>query len=81
MCAKNKNICMWPEQAIIESSRRRVISIVACCRGAKLCAHAAQDFRSQQYEAHLLIVYLLFSEKKVTKILWKKDFLEKNLVN
>jgi len=38
---------MWPEQAIIEWSRR-VISIVACCRGAKLCAHAAQDFRSQQ---------------------------------
>jgi len=41
-------VCMWPEQAIIEWSRR-VISIVACCRGAKLCAHAAQDFRSQHY--------------------------------
>ena len=26
----------------------RVISIVACCHGAKLCAHAARDFRSQQ---------------------------------
>ena len=38
---------MWPEQAIIEWSRR-VISIVACCRGAKLCAHAAQDFQLQQ---------------------------------
>jgi len=25
-----------------------VISIVACCHGAKLCAHAARDFRSQQ---------------------------------
>jgi len=25
-----------------------MISIVACCHGAKLCAHAAQDFRSQQ---------------------------------
>jgi len=25
-----------------------MISIVACCRGAKLCAHAARDFRSQQ---------------------------------
>jgi len=48
MCAKNKNICMWHEQAIIEWSRR-VISIVACCRGAKLCAHAAQDVRSQHY--------------------------------
>ena len=25
-----------------------MISIVACCRGAKLCAHAARDFRSKQ---------------------------------
>jgi len=25
-----------------------MISIVACCHGAKLCAHAARDFRSQQ---------------------------------
>jgi len=40
-------LCMWREQAIIEWSRR-VISIVACCHGAKLCAHAARDFRSQQ---------------------------------
>ena len=47
MCAKNKNISMWREQAIIEWSRR-VISIVACCHGAKLCAHAPRDFRSQQ---------------------------------
>jgi len=46
MCAKNKNICMWREQAIIEWSRR-VISVVAC-HGAKLCVHAARDFRSQQ---------------------------------
>jgi len=27
---------------------RRMISIVACCHGAKLCAYAARDFRSQQ---------------------------------
>ena len=46
LCAKNKNKCMWREQAIIEWSRR-VISIVACCHGAKLCAYAARDFRSQ----------------------------------
>jgi len=26
-----------------------MISIVACCHGAKLCAHAARDFRSQHY--------------------------------
>ena len=25
-----------------------MISVVACCRGAKLCAHAARYFRSQQ---------------------------------
>ena len=46
MCAKNKNICMWREQAIEWS--RRVISIVACCHSAKLCAHATRDFQSQQ---------------------------------
>ena len=38
---------MWREQAIIEWSWH-VDSIVACCHGAKLCAHAARDFRSQQ---------------------------------
>ena len=42
MCVKNNTIHMWREQAIIEWSRR-VISIVACCHGAKLCAHAARD--------------------------------------
>jgi len=49
MCAKNKNIFTWREQAIKEWSRR-VISIVACCHSATLCAHAARDFRSQQYQ-------------------------------
>jgi len=47
MCAKNKNICMWREQAIIEWSWH-VNSIVACCHSAKLCAYDARDFRSQQ---------------------------------
>jgi len=27
-----------------------VNSIVACCHGAKLCAYAARDFLSQQYQ-------------------------------
>jgi len=27
-----------------------MISIVACCHGAKLCTYAARDFRSQQYQ-------------------------------
>ena len=40
---------MWREQAIIEWSWH-VNSNVACCHSAKLCAHAAQDFRSQQYK-------------------------------
>ena len=26
-----------------------MIFIVACCHGVKLCAHAARDFRLQQY--------------------------------
>ena len=28
-----------------------MISVVACCHGAKFCAHAARDFRSQQIGA------------------------------
>ena len=38
---------MWRERAIIEWSWH-VNSIVACCHSAKLCGHAARDFRSQQ---------------------------------
>ena len=49
MCAKNNNIYMWREHAIIEWLRR-VNSIVACCYSAKLCAHAARAFRSQPSE-------------------------------
>ena len=40
---------MWREQAVMEWSRR-VISIVACCHSAKLCAHAARDFLLQQQD-------------------------------
>jgi len=47
MCPKNNTIYRWHEQAIIEWSRC-VNSIVACCHSAKLCAHAARAFRSQQ---------------------------------
>jgi len=32
---------------VVRTSNNRVISIVACCHGAKLSAHAARDFRSQ----------------------------------
>jgi len=34
--------------SVREERLRRMISIFACCRGAKLCAQAARDFRSQQ---------------------------------
>ena len=48
MCAKNNtHIYIWRKQAIIEWSWH-VNSIVACCHSAKLCAHAARNFRSQQ---------------------------------
>ena len=47
VCVKNNNIYMWREQAIIQWSRW-VISIVVCYHSVKLCALAAQDFRSQQ---------------------------------
>ena len=33
--------------SVREERLQRMISIVACCRSAKLCAHAARDFRSQ----------------------------------
>ena len=47
-CARRTTpICTWREQAIIEWSRR-MISIVACCHSAKLCALATRSFRSQQ---------------------------------
>jgi len=39
---------VWREQAVIEWSWH-MNSIVACCYGAKLCAYAARDIRSQQY--------------------------------
>ena len=44
---------MWREQAITEWPWH-VNSIVACCHGAKLCAYAARDFRSQH--CHDLLV-------------------------
>jgi len=43
---------MWREQAIVREIAS-MISIVAYCHGAKLCSHAARDFRSQQYNALL----------------------------
>jgi len=40
---------MQHEQAIVrEIASISMISIVACCHSAKLCAHAARDFQLQQ---------------------------------
>jgi len=64
MCAKNKNISVWREQAIIEWSRR-LISIVACCHGAKLCAYAARDFRSQQSWGEAIQCTRMLCQKRV----------------
>ena len=43
MCVKNNNIFMWRKQAITEWPQP-VNSIVACCHGAKLCAHATRAY-------------------------------------
>ena len=40
---------MKGEQAIVREIAS-MISIVACCHGAKLCAHAARDFRLQHHQ-------------------------------
>jgi len=44
-----------------------MISIVACCHSAKLCAYAARDFRSQQYTnwRGLLWIHVVLSQKLV----------------
>ena len=61
-------IHMWREQTIIQWSHR-VISIVACCHSAKLCAHAAIDFRSQHLKLILIECHLIdkVAFKSVTK--------------
>jgi len=52
-----------------------MISIVACCSGAKLCAHAARDFRSQQHVSRESnIVQMTISHVCFIKILVFKLF-------
>jgi len=54
LCDSPRTGCAWRikplymkrEQAIVREIAS-MISIVACCHGAKLCAHAARDFWSQ----------------------------------
>jgi len=59
--------------SVREERLRRMISIVACCRGAKLWAHAARDFRSQ----HMLQIEItLFTKKTVCRyLIYLKDYL------
>ena len=56
--------CMWCKQAIIVM--RRVISVVACCHRAKLCAQATRAFLSQQCYTKGSIVCL----STVFRLLW-----------
>jgi len=49
---------MKREQAIIREIAS-MISIVACCHGAKLCAHAARNFRSQYKLLHVRVCVFL----------------------
>jgi len=48
MCAKNNNIHMCREQVMIVFEARELYCCY--CHGAKLCTHAARDFRSQHYK-------------------------------
>jgi len=48
VCKEQKYMCMAQAS---NNKRLRCMISVACCHGAKLCAHAARDFRSQQYSS------------------------------
>jgi len=60
-----------------------MISIVACCRSAKLCAHTTQDFWSQQYLTLEMVPLSLFSCKlnKVEKLELVDCLLALNMIN
>jgi len=76
ICRKNNTMYTWREQAITEWSHW-VKSIVACCHSAKLCAHAARAFRSQQNGAVTKVwrsCYVKPSQKEraIGAVRWKK---------
>ena len=74
LCDSQRTGCAWRikplymkrEQAIVREIAS-MISIVACCHGAKLCAHAARDFRSQQNH---VFFSKCFSKHSVTTRWW-----------
>jgi len=45
-----------------------MFSIVACCHGAKLCAHAARDFRSQHKQDHIKRVHAGFENVEIVAV-------------
>jgi len=82
-------IYMWREQATIEWSWH-VISIVTCYHSAKVCAHAARDFRSQQNgavtrtgarrgECVLYRVVVREEVRPVSRVLYRVDVCEEHL--
>jgi len=79
MCAKNNNIYTWHEQAMMERLGR-IISVVACCHSANLCAHAARPFRSQQLRS-LLLLPKLKCDPSVKRNFWLAKFLTSHHVN
>jgi len=73
-------LCLYCERlnmmtSVREERLRRMISIVACCHGAKLCAHAAQDFRLQQYHKQNSVVCLKSNILSPTKFFVTPKFL------
>ena len=42
-----------------------MISVVACCHGAKLCTHAARDFRLQHHAEKRKISIIVESARRV----------------
>jgi len=54
-----------------QTSNNRVISIVACCHSAKLCAHAAQDFWLQQNQVSKIFLKPHFATYKFSNIKWE----------
>ena len=54
MCVKNKTI-IYEARASNSKRLRRMISIVACCHDAKLCAHAARAFSIATLRLFLLL--------------------------
>jgi len=45
-----------------------MFSIVACCHGAKLCTHAARDFRSQHQQDHIKRVHAGFENVEIVAV-------------